>query len=126
MQDYKKYYTIASTPDEVYLALTNPLSIKLWTGAEAEMSTEAGSEFSMWDGDILGKNIAFEENKKIVQQWYFDGQDEPSIVTFKLHTHQKGTSVELLHTNIPDDSYDDFVAGWNDSYFAELAEFFEE
>jgi activator of HSP90 ATPase len=124
MKDYKKYYTIPAPPVEVYLALTNPLSIKLWTGGEAQMSTEPGTEFWLWDGDILGKNLLFEENKKIVQQWYFDGQDEPSIVTFKLHEHQKGTSVELLHTNIPDDSFDEFVDGWNSSYFAELVEFF--
>ncbi len=126
MKNYKKYYTIPAPPQEVYLALTNPLSIKLWTGGEAEMSTEVDSEFSLWDGDILGKNLEFVENKKIVQQWYFDGQDEPSIVTIKLHEHQKGTSVELLHTNIPDDNFDEFVDGWDSSYFAELVEFFDE
>lgn len=126
MKDYKKYYTIPAPPNEVYLALTNPLSIKLWSGGEAQMSTEPDSEFWLWDGDISGKNLAFEENKKIVQQWYFDGQDEESIVTLKLHEHAKGTSVELLHTNITDDNFDEFVDGWNTSYFAELVEFFEE
>lgn len=125
MKNYKKYYTITAPPEEVYLALTIPLSIKLWSGAEAEMSTEPESEFSLFDGDIVGKNLAFEENKKIVQQWYFDGQDEPSIVTIKLHEQKKNCSVELTHTNIPDDVYDEFVDGWNSSYFGELAEFFE-
>lgn len=126
MKNYKKYYTIPAPPQEVYLALTNPLSIKLWSGGEAEMSTEVDSEFLLWDGDILGKNLEFEENKKIVQQWYFDGQQEESIVTIKLHNHQKGTSVELLHTNIPDENYEEFVDGWDFSYFGELAEFFED
>lgn len=126
MKFYKKYYTIPAPPEEVYLALTNPLSIKLWSGGEALMSTEEDSEFSLFDGDILGKNLAFDENKKMVQQWYFDGQAEASIVTIKLHIHQKGTSIELLHTNIPDESFNEFVDGWNTSYFAELQEFFEE
>nr|WP_294899381.1 SRPBCC domain-containing protein [uncultured Pedobacter sp.] len=125
MKDYKKYYTLPASPEEVYLALTIPLSIKLWSGAEAEMSTETDAEFSLFDGDIVGKNLEFEENKKIVQQWYFEGQDEPSIVTMKLHEHKKGCSVELLHTNIPDDVYDEFVDGWDTSYFGELHEFFE-
>ena len=126
MQNYKKYYTIPATPEEIYLALTNPLSIKLWSGAEAEMSAEPESEFSLFDGEVQGKNLEFEENKKIVQQWYFDVQDEPSIVTIKLHEHPKGASVELLHTNIPNESYDEFVDGWNTSYFGELLEFFED
>ena len=126
MKDFKKYYTIPAPTEEVYLALTIPLSIKLWSGAEAEMSTEVGSEFSLFDGDIEGKNLEFVENKKIVQQWYFEGQDEPSIVTIKIHEVQKGTSIELLHTNIPDEVYDEFTDGWNTSYFGELIEFFQE
>lgn len=125
MKDYKKYYIIPEPPENVYLALTNPLTIELWTGEPAEMSTEPGSEFSMWDGAIVGRNIEFEPNKKIVQQWYFDGQDEPSIVTIKLHQDKAGTSAELRHTNIPDEAYNDMVDGWNDSYFGALIDFYE-
>lgn len=125
MKDFKKYYTIPAPPEEVYLALTIPLSIKLWSGAEAEMSAIPNSDFSLFDGDIVGKNLEFEENKKIVQQWYFDGQEEESIVTMKIHEHKKGTSIELSHTNIPDDVYEEFVDGWNTSYFGELFEFFD-
>ncbi len=126
MKTFKKYYNIPAAPEEIYLALTNPLTIHLWTGDKAEMTTKPGSEFSLWNGSIVGKNIEFEENKKIVQQWYFDGQEEKSIVTIKLHPNKKGTSVELIHTNIPLTDYDDFVDGWNNSYFASLLEFYQE
>lgn len=125
MKSFKKYYTIPASPEDVYLALTNPLTIQLWTGEEATMSTESGSEFSLWDGSITGKNIEFDPGKKIVQQWYFGEQEEKSIVTIKLHPDPKGTSVELRHTNIPDGDYDDIVDGWNESYFRELMEFYE-
>jgi len=125
MKDFKKYYKLPATPEEVYIALTNPLTIELWTGEAAEMSTEHGSEFSMWEGSIVGKNLEFEEGKKIVQQWYFDGQPEASIVTIKLHPDKDGTSVELRHTNIPDAEYEGFAEGWDNSYFGALAEFFE-
>lgn len=126
MKDLKKYYIIPATPAEVYMALTNPVTMELWTGEAAEMSTEPGSEFSMWEGSIIGKNLEFEQDKKIVQQWYFDGQPEESIVTIKLHTDKAGTSVELRHTNIPDTDYDDIADGWGDSYFGALAYFYEE
>jgi uncharacterized protein YndB with AHSA1/START domain len=126
MKDYKKYYTIPEEPEIVYTALTNPTTLQIWTGGKAEMSTEPGSEFSLWDGDITGVNLEFEEGKKIVQQWHFDGQEEPSIVTIKLHPHKKGTSIELRHTNIPDDVYEEFVDGWDNSYFGSLMEFYEE
>ena len=125
MKDFKKYYLISATPDEVYMALTNPVTIQLWTGEEAEMSTEPGSEFSMWEGSIVGKNLEFEPGKKVVQQWYFDGQPEESIVTIKLHADKAGTSAELRHTNIPDEGYDDMVEGWNNSYFGAIIDFYD-
>ena len=125
MKDFKRYYVIQAPPEDVYLALTNPVTIKLWTSDEAEMSTEPGSEFSMWDGSITGRNIEFEENKKIVQQWYFEGASDDSIVTIKLHRHEDGTSVEVRHSNIPDDDYSDIVEGWDGTYMGALQDFYE-
>lgn len=124
MKDYKKYFIIPAKPGEIYRALTNPATIQLWSGEEAEMTTEAGTEFSLWEGSISGKNIAFEEEKKIVQQWYFGDQPEESIVTIKLHPHKQGTSVELVHTNIPDEAYEEMVEGWNRNYFGLLIDFY--
>lgn len=112
-------------PDEVYEALTNPLSIKLWTNDEVIMSKEPGSEFSLFGDSITGKNLEFEENKKIVQQWYFGDDSDNSIVTIKLHPHKKGTSVEVNHTNIPDEAYENIVEGWDEVYFGNLAYFFD-
>ncbi len=124
MRDFKKYYIIPAQPEELYLALTTPSTIQLWSGEPAEMTTEPGTEFSMWDGSIAGMNVEFESGKKIVQQWYFGEQEEKSIVTIKLHPHVQGTSVELKHTNIPDDAYEDIVDGWNNVYFASLQDFY--
>lgn len=125
MKDYKKYYIIGETPDMVYKALTNPAILRLWTGDEAEMSEDPESEFSLWDGSIMGKNLEFVPGKKIIQQWYFGEQSEPSIVTILLHEHKQGTSVELRHTNIPDEDYDDIVSGWDSEYFGALMDFYE-
>lgn len=127
MKDFKKYFVIEAPPEDVYLALTNPNTIHLWSGEVAEMSPEPGSEFSLWEGAIVGKNLEFEENKKIVQQWYFGEQEQPSIVTIKLHPQENGTtSAELKHTNIPDEDYDDITEGWINAYFGALQDFYEE
>jgi activator of HSP90 ATPase len=126
MKDFKKYYMIPAPPEEVYLALTLEGTIQLWTGDVAEMKAEPDTEFSLWDGSITGKNLEFETNKKIVQEWYFGEQKERSIVTIKLHPDPQGTSVELRHTNIPDEDYEDIVDGWSTTYFGSLREFYEE
>lgn len=125
MRDFKKYYTIPAEPDEVYSAITNPFTIELWSGFKAVMSTEPNTEFSLWDGDISGKNLEFDENKKIVQEWYFGEQKEQSLVTIKLFENKKGTQAELRHTNIPDDDYENITEGWNEYYFGAIKAFFE-
>lgn len=124
MKDFKKYYIIPAQSEDIYLALTNPATIQLWTGEPAVMSTEPNTEFSLWEGSIEGMNIAFEPNKKIQQEWYFGEQVNASIVTIKLHQHKQGCSVELVHTNIPNEAYDDIVSGWNKNYFGALEEFY--
>ena len=124
MKDFKKYYIIPAEPEVVYVALTNPATIQLWTGEKAIMSTEPDTEFSLWDDSICGRNLEFEEGKKIVQQWYFGDQEEPSIVTIKLHPHKQGTSVELRQSNIPDEEYEAIAEGWDESYFGSLTEFY--
>lgn len=126
MKDLKKYYILSATPEDVYNALTNPATIQLWSGEPAEMNEIAGSEFSLWEGSIEGKNLEFVKGKKIVQQWYFGEQEEPSIVTILLHVHKAGTSAELRHTNIPDDDYDNIISGWDENYFGSLINFYEE
>jgi len=126
MKDFKKYYHISASPGEVYLALTTAATIQLWTGEEAIMSTEAGSAFSLWENSITGKNLEFVHNQKIVQEWDFEGEEVASIVTMKLFADKSGTSLELRHTNIPDEAYDEMVEGWNLNYMLSLSEFFEE
>ncbi|MET4082789.1 activator of HSP90 ATPase [Pedobacter sp. UYP30] len=124
--DYRKYVYIPAVPEEVYLAVTKPLSIQLWTGAEVEFEEQAETEFLFWDGDICGKNLAFEYGKKIEQEWYFGTQKEKSMVTIKLHPDKTGTSLEFRQTNIPDEDFEDFTAGLEENYFGGLIDFFEE
>lgn len=126
MKEYKKYYIISASPEDIYKALTTEITIRLWTGDTVQIDPQEGGEFSMWDGAITGRFIELEPFKKIVQQWYFGEQEEASIVTIKLHEDRSGTSLELRHTNIPDDAFEDIVEGWNDTYMASLIDFYSE
>lgn len=127
MKDFKKYYKINAEPEYVYQALTNSATIQLWSGSPAIMEAIEGTEFSLWEDSITGKNLSFIPNKKIVQEWYFGEQETPSIVEITLH-NDKGetTSAELRHSNIPDEVYDNIVDGWNENYFGELADFYKD
>ena len=125
MKDYKNYFILTAEPKDIYNAITNETMLEIWTGEPATMKEVPGSEFSLWDGSIVGKNIEFIKDKKIVQQWYFEGEEIESVVMLNLHFHKKGTSVELVHTNIPEDAYENIKLGWETEYFAALSELFE-
>ena len=125
MKELRKYYRIKGAPEEIYASLINPFSISLWTGAKAEMNEESGARFSLFDGDIEGVNIAFEKDSKIVQEWFFGDQEEKSIVSITLRPDRHYTKIELHHSNIPDEAYEDMVQGWDNFYFGGLKAFFE-
>ena len=70
-------------------------------------------------------NLEFEKDSKIVQEWYFGERDERSIVTIMLRADKIYTKIELTHTNIPDEAYEDMLHGWDKYYFGGLKEYFE-
>ena len=127
VKDYKKYFYLAAKPEDVYNALTNLVMLEIWTGEPAEMEEVPGTDFSLWDGSICGKNLEFVKNQLIVQEWYFGEEGkEASIVTIRLHPDKGGTSMEVKHTNIPDEAYDNIAEGWQEDYFDALNQLFEE
>ena len=126
MRDFKKYILLHTTPEDVYNALVNPVMLEVWTGEPAVMSEEPGSEFSLWDGSITGKNVEFVKNRKIVQEWDFGDQEEKSVVTIKLHPSGNNTSLEIRHINIPDESFENIREGWMEEYLGGLEQLFEE
>jgi activator of HSP90 ATPase len=123
MKEFKKYYKLNASPSDIYNALTNPVMIEIWTGEHAEMKTDPGSEFSLWDGSIVGKNILFEKDKGIIQHWFF-GESIESVVTIRLHPNKEGTNLEVHQTNIPDEAYENIVEGWEEDYIGNLKELF--
>ena len=122
MKSIKRYYSLHASPADVYNALTNQVMLEIWTGEKAEFTPEPDTDFSLWDGSITGRNLAFEQDRLIRQIWYFG--EEESQVTFKLHPDKDGTSVELRHENIPDDAYENISDGWDEDYFDSLKALF--
>jgi len=124
MKTFKKTFKINAEPSDVYSALTNPYTIELWSGYPAEMSEVPGSDFSLWEGDITGKNIEFTKDKKIVQEWYFGEQKEKSIVTVTIQPYKECSQVTVEHTNIPDSDFAEIAEGWREYYIGAIMNFF--
>ncbi|MBG0861206.1 MAG: SRPBCC domain-containing protein [Bacteroidales bacterium] len=124
MKTFKKTFKINAEPSDIYSALTNPVTIELWSGYPAEMSEVPGSEFSLWEGDITGRNLEFIKDKKVVQEWYFGAQAEKSVVTITIQPDRDNSIVTVEHTNIPDEDFNDVAEGWREYYIGAIISFF--
>lgn len=119
-------YKIHAPINKVWQALIDPGIIDQWGGGPAEMSDQEGMEFSLWGGDIYGKNLHVVPEKELHQEWFGGEWDQPSLVTFTLSEKDDVTTVELLHENIPDDEEaEDFDTGWKEYYLGPLKELIE-
>lgn len=124
MKTFKKTFKINAEPSDVYSALTNPYTIELWSGYKAEMSEVPGSDFSLWEGDITGKNLEFVPGRKVVQEWYFGEQSEKSIVSITIQADKENSMVTVEHSNIPDEDFADIAEGWREYYIGAIMNFF--
>lgn len=120
MKSFKQKHTIKSTKRKVWNALTNPKIIEKWGAGPAKMKEEVGFRFSLWKGQVFGKNIQVEKNSLLVQEWYAGRWDEPSIVTFDLKEKDGITILNLTHEKVPNNEVEDLKKGWKIYYINPL------
>jgi len=119
-------YEINAPIEKVWEALVNPDQITAWGAGPAKMTDKEGEMFSLWGGDVFGKNVQVEKRQKLVQDWYEGNWPKPSKVTFTLVGREDKTTIHLLHENVPDDEAKDLEKGWNDYYLGKIKKYLEE
>lgn len=123
--DFEYKLLIAADTDEVFAALTNPFQIEIWSGYPADMKAEAGYVFSLWEGDITGVNLEVVPGRRLVQEWFFGEQGEPSVARIELKKEGAKTLLELKHSHIPEEVYDEITEGWREYYLGSMKEMLE-
>lgn len=125
MKTIRKKYLIKAPADKVWQSLVDPKIIKKWGGGSAKMSDKENREFSLWSGDIYGKNTQVIKNKKLAQDWYGGVWEKPSKLVFTLTAKGRETILELLQKNVPDNEVKDIDSGWDDYYLGPMKEYLE-
>lgn len=118
-------YEIKAIISDVWDALTDPKIIDGWGGGPAEMKPEIGFEFKLWGGDIHGKNVEVIPNKLLVQEWINVDWDKPSIAKFELSEKDAVTTIHLIHSDVPEEEFDDIADGWKSYYLGEIKSYLE-
>ncbi len=125
MTPIHKTYLLKAGRSAVWDALVNPETIESWGAGPATMDDKAGTEFSLWDGDIHGRNVEVVAGKKLVQEWFGGDWPAPSTVTFTLADEDGGTRLELTQTGVPEEEESDVDRGWDDFYLGPMKEYLE-
>lgn len=125
MKVIKQTCVIKAPVEIVWKALTDPKCIDEWGGGPAKMSDQVGFKFSLWDGEISGKNIELILNRLLVQEWTEGEWEKPSVVRFSLVEDKNKTIIDLVHSDYPESEHDDLESGWKDFYMGPLKKFVE-
>lgn len=120
---------IKCTPHEIYEAFMDSKIHSKFTEGKAKISREIDGNFSVFEGDINGKNVELIQDQKIVQSWRSEGENWSkgyySTITLIFEPTDEGTLIKFKHVDIPEGAIESVKDGWNTYYWEPLKELLE-
>ena len=94
-------------------------------GAPARIARDAGGEFSLFDGHIVGRTIELVRARRVVQAWRVVDweQGRYSLARFELAPDGSGTRLTFDHTGFPKGQGAHLVEGWNANYWTPMRKY---
>jgi activator of HSP90 ATPase len=88
----------------------------------AEISSEAGGVFSLFNGYITGRHVELVPNELLVQAWRPESwkPGEYSIVSFRLVEEAANTRIVFDHRGFPDGLGEHLWEGWKGNYWGPM------
>jgi activator of HSP90 ATPase len=117
---------LSANPHRIYAALLDSRQFAAFSGAPATIDPGAGGAFSMFAGQITGRNVELVPDFRIVQAWRPSSWAPGlySIVKFELKEHGSQTLVVLDHTGFPEGKFAGLDSGWHQHYWEPLEKYF--
>lgn len=118
MAEYSTSIEIRSTPEQVFDYLVTPAGMTAWMGEHATLDPRAGGVFhvDIAGSPIRGQYLEVVRPHLVVVSWGVAGSDEfpsgASRVSFTLTPTANGTSVDLVHSNLPEPRVAGHADGW--------------
>jgi activator of HSP90 ATPase len=108
-----------ASSEQIYEYLLDAERFSSFTGAPAVIDRVPGGEFSLFGGQIVGRNIELIPSELIVQAWRVGGwgRGEYSIARFELANDSGACSLTFDHLGFPQEAFDDLDAGWHQMYW---------
>lgn len=116
---------ISAAPERIYGALLDAKQFAAFSGLPADIDSREGGAFSLFGGQIVGRNVELIANQRIVQAWRPThwGPGLYSMAHFELKAAKSGTMITFDHTGFPEGDYDHLLSGWNEHYWNPLKKY---
>jgi activator of HSP90 ATPase len=116
---------LKSGPQRIYEILLDAKQFAAFTGMPAEIDPKPGGAFSVFGGQIVGRNVELVPSQRIVQAWRPTHWDPGiySIAAFVFKPNAGGTLVVLDHKGFPEGDFDHLEWGWHNHYWEPLKKF---
>jgi activator of HSP90 ATPase len=114
---------IKATPQRIYQTLLSSKDFAAFTGAPAEIDPKPGGAFSLFGGQVVGRNIELVPNQRIVQAWRVVADFPDGVYTmvkFELIPRDSQTSVILDQAGFAEGDFDHLSEGWHSHYWEPL------
>jgi activator of HSP90 ATPase len=110
------------SPERLYGMLLDSAKFSAFTKHPAEIGTEEGAPFKLFDSRVEGRNVELIPNQRIVQAWRPASWPAGvySIVRFELAARGTLTRITLDHAGFTADKWEHLNAGWESNYWEPL------
>lgn len=111
----------------IYDALTDSKQFAAFSGAPAQIDATPGGAFSLFGGQIEGRNLDLIPGKRLVQAWRpadWAAKGLYTVVKFELEAHGSETTLVIDQWGFPPGGYDHLSEGWQSHYIAGLRKYF--
>lgn len=109
-----------ASPKEVYSFYMDAKKHAEITDHKTVIQPKVGTTFSAYNGYITGKNLHLVPGKMVVQSWRgrdWSKKDKDSSLILAFERVKGGTSLMMVHANVPDDRFKALTKGWKRSYW---------
>jgi len=103
----------------LFETFTDERRVSAFTGGACSIPNKENAPFSMFGNSVVGTQVTFEVNKKIVQKWRFQSWPENHFSTVTWEFNQQGdkTELTLTQTDVPEFDFERTKAGWEEFFW---------
>ncbi len=115
-----------ASPQRCYETILDAKQFAAFSGMPATIAPTEGGPFSMFGGQIVGRNVELVPNQRIVQAWRPAHWDAGvySIVRFEFKTGDAPANLSFDHIGFSSGEYDHLDWGWKNHYWEPLKKYF--